>query len=75
MSKKKSSEPNLSDYIYTTAEVAEMVGCKQRTVQRIVKDFKLGRMLNPRMRLLSAADVEVVRENSHEGPGQPKKTK
>lgn len=47
--------------IYTTGQVAELLGVAPDYVTQLAKRFKVGHMLDGRTRTFSAADIEVLR--------------
>jgi len=54
---------------YTTSQAAEILGCDISTVQRKRRIHNLGRTIGKRLKLLSEADIEFMRNLP--GPGNP----
>jgi len=55
----------------TVAQVSAEIGASPRTVRRICQTHGMGVAVNPRMRMLTAADVERIRRLWHGAPGNP----
>lgn len=60
---------------YTVTEAAKQIGCKPVTVRRWAVELSLGRLITPRMRLLSTRDIATIKARVQPGPGQPRKPK
>lgn len=56
----------------TAAQVAELLGISTHRVAELARSRNLGQLLNPRMRLFTAEDVEAMRVRV---PGRPKVAK
>lgn len=56
---------------YTTAEAATKLGVAACTIHRHAVKLGLGRLITPRMRLLSEADVRKINLVVRDGPGNP----
>jgi hypothetical protein len=59
---------------HTVAQVAGQLKRPVQTIRNLVSEHNLGRLINPRMRLLSDADIEILKTVLHDGPGRPPKT-
>lgn len=59
----------MTEPIYTTAQVAALLGVSDSRVRQIALTLGVGRKLSPRVRVFTAAEVERLRGRA--GPGRP----
>ena len=55
----------------TTSDVAKLFGVTSRAIARICSEHGIGTVVNSRLRILTAADVEKIRPLVHGKRGNP----
>lgn len=60
----------MSGDLHTTAQAARELGVSPQLVRRLAARYNLGTLVTPRLRLLSDADLDVMRRRETR-PGRP----